>query len=674
MSSATSAQHSLASSDDQMLECTRKLQSMYRDRTCQPGTQEIVGTFSQVRVWISAEHGSVVNIWFRGTVADFANQPEACVANVCADANIPMRPLSAVAAEWHRSEVAEVEASDRVSVEVGGNEENAGVEVSVFQAEDEAQVHQGFLQAYMEVDPFVMKEVASYAEKLDQERLIVRLWGHSLGGAMATLAAVRLKRLEGIQTVEVFTFGSPRVGNAAFRKLYRDWGLHETTLRFAHVFDPVPYLPPTSAKDDMDHSQGWSLPQDFAKRISSSLNVNLHYVHVCEARPMDRASTFAARLPAFMAHLANMRSNASMHGSISKGLLGEFLSQHSIDLYCQNVEGDPERVIVGSSASAFREVAMLRFPISCGVLQAIHLQTIQPGLPSITMSEHRPSAVMCPYCNRETVLSNPACLRVACDHADCGKRFGTGVITKRAAGLYQTLTAVKPEGSVCATGLTSVALAAARSEASAGTAARALAPLVARGAVQAASLPSAVAAMVGGHVGQKLGHAKGGERGGAIGEFSGNVGCGAAAGAAIAGAPGAAVGASVGIVGWGISKGVRLVFPSRTEEEQEHRAVQMYLGSLYRRSLTRRQSSSELEALTAGAAIAGAPGATLGASLEIVRRGISKGISLVFPSRAEEEQERRAVQVYLGYLYSRSLTRRQSSSELGSLNIAAAVD
>merc|ERR1712023_176533 len=122
------------------------------------------------------------------------------------------------------------------------------------------------------------------------------------------------------------------------------------------------------------------------------------------------------------------------------------------------------------------------------------------------MSEPDLTAVRCPHCDRETLLSNPACLRVACDHSDCGKSFGTGVITKRAAGLYQTLAAVKAEGGVCASGLTSVALAAAQSEASAGTAARALAPLVARGAVQAASLPSAVAAMVGGHFGQKLGH------------------------------------------------------------------------------------------------------------------------------------------------------------------------
>ena len=43
--------------------------------------------------------------------------------------------------------------------------------------------------------------------------------GHSLGGAIASLAALFLSR-EGLRVVAVYTFGSPRVGNAAFREQY----------------------------------------------------------------------------------------------------------------------------------------------------------------------------------------------------------------------------------------------------------------------------------------------------------------------------------------------------------------------------------------------------------------------------------------------------------------------
>ena len=40
--------------------------------------------------------------------------------------------------------------------------------------------------------------------------------GHSLGGAMATLFAMDLVVNEGVSDVSLVTFGSPRVGNAAF--------------------------------------------------------------------------------------------------------------------------------------------------------------------------------------------------------------------------------------------------------------------------------------------------------------------------------------------------------------------------------------------------------------------------------------------------------------------------
>jgi len=142
------------------------------------------------------------------------------------------------------------------------------------------------------------------------------------------------------------------------------------------------------------------------------------------------------------------------------------------------------------------------------------------------------------------------------------QKLATGVATRRSAVCLQTIAVARVEGGLCATGLTSVAVAAATAETSAGTAARALVPLVARGAVQAATLPSAVAAMLGGHIGQRVGHSAGGENGAAIGDFSGNVGGGALAGGVVAGPAGAAVGASVGLLGWGISRGIRLAFDS----------------------------------------------------------------------------------------------------------------
>jgi hypothetical protein len=61
--------------------------------------------------------------------------------------------------------------------------------------------------------------------------------GHSLGGAMATLASVRLAA-EGFTIRGVYTFGSPRPGNAAFANAY-----DRPNYRFVNDNDLVPHLP-----------------------------------------------------------------------------------------------------------------------------------------------------------------------------------------------------------------------------------------------------------------------------------------------------------------------------------------------------------------------------------------------------------------------------------------------
>jgi hypothetical protein len=64
--------------------------------------------------------------------------------------------------------------------------------------------------------------------------------GHSLGGAVATLAAAYL-RASGT-AVSLYTYGSPRVGNAAFADFVSAQPGGE--IRVTHLDDPVPKLPP----------------------------------------------------------------------------------------------------------------------------------------------------------------------------------------------------------------------------------------------------------------------------------------------------------------------------------------------------------------------------------------------------------------------------------------------
>jgi pimeloyl-ACP methyl ester carboxylesterase len=81
----------------------------------------------------------------------------------------------------------------------------------------------------------------------------VHLVGHSLGGAVAALAALEVRLGLGWRDVVVTTFGEPRVGNAKLAEYVdrafgltpaqKDGGEDLAYRRVTHVGDPVPLLP-----------------------------------------------------------------------------------------------------------------------------------------------------------------------------------------------------------------------------------------------------------------------------------------------------------------------------------------------------------------------------------------------------------------------------------------------
>ena len=103
---------------------------------------------------------------------------------------------------------------------------------------DGCQIHDGFQQAWGEISTNV-EGVVAFAKSLYPSFRVVAT-GHSLGGAIATIAAASLRQ-SGL-AVDLYTFGSPRVGNAAFA----DFVTNQTGAEFrvTHVNDLVPRLPP----------------------------------------------------------------------------------------------------------------------------------------------------------------------------------------------------------------------------------------------------------------------------------------------------------------------------------------------------------------------------------------------------------------------------------------------
>jgi hypothetical protein len=95
-------------------------------------------------------------------------------------------------------------------------------------------VHEGFLLATRVIQAGLMA-------RLDQRRPI-HLTGHSLGGSLATLFALRLQRLG--YTVSVTTFGAPKI--TTFAAFANEPALHDLDLiRIVNVGDAVYHFPPT---------------------------------------------------------------------------------------------------------------------------------------------------------------------------------------------------------------------------------------------------------------------------------------------------------------------------------------------------------------------------------------------------------------------------------------------
>ncbi len=92
----------------------------------------------------------------------------------------------------------------------------------------------------------VWTEISDVIQDRAADEQAVFLTGHSLGGALAVIAAERMARKFAVLPAGVYTFGMPRVGSADFAASYNECGLGERTYRFVYGVDVVPTVPPAA--------------------------------------------------------------------------------------------------------------------------------------------------------------------------------------------------------------------------------------------------------------------------------------------------------------------------------------------------------------------------------------------------------------------------------------------
>ncbi len=97
-----------------------------------------------------------------------------------------------------------------------------------------SRVHNGFLTAF--------KSVANGLQMACSGAREVNFAGHSLGGALAMLAAFWFQDMRLAEVGYVHTFGQPRAGNGPFARAY-DSLLGDRTVRLVNEDDPIPRIP-----------------------------------------------------------------------------------------------------------------------------------------------------------------------------------------------------------------------------------------------------------------------------------------------------------------------------------------------------------------------------------------------------------------------------------------------
>ena len=98
---------------------------------------------------------------------------------------------------------------------------------------NEGYIHRGFHLQYQSIRSAIVEKIASTTKPLI-------FTGHSLGGALATLFALSAKVENPSRHVTCVTFGSPKVGNAAFVKAFEKV---DVSSRVVNNHDGVTYRP-----------------------------------------------------------------------------------------------------------------------------------------------------------------------------------------------------------------------------------------------------------------------------------------------------------------------------------------------------------------------------------------------------------------------------------------------
>lgn len=100
-------------------------------------------------------------------------------------------------------------------------------------------IHKGFINHYRNIQEKILNYVLKFQENPKENKEII-FCGHSLGG-MCAIAALDASFLPNSPPIKVFTFGSPRIGDKEFVKIFNS--RIDESIRVVNQFDPITFIP-----------------------------------------------------------------------------------------------------------------------------------------------------------------------------------------------------------------------------------------------------------------------------------------------------------------------------------------------------------------------------------------------------------------------------------------------
>lgn len=175
-----------------------------------------------------------------------------------------------------------------------------------------ARFHRGFLVALAEIWPPLLAAVEAAIQAKERPLWIT---GHSLGGALALMAAWRLQR-NFLEVTQIYTFGAPMIGNAAAADSYKE-EFADKIYRYVDERDFVPHLPAFSL-------------------IANAYGHCLKEVELGATPVAEGASAVGRPAVDVLKHLASKTTDGMLRGTILDEVWGQTcgrIDRHMIDNY-----------------------------------------------------------------------------------------------------------------------------------------------------------------------------------------------------------------------------------------------------------------------------------------------------------------------------------------------------